>query len=304
MGTSKHKFLQSPIGILSGLVKNLMDKRKEVKLRMKNLDEKDIYTKIILDRRQNALKICANSVYGIMGFEKNNYFGHLGCAESITKMGRTYLDQIVNYISNNYPARVIYGDTDSCMVIPTTVISTPDHIQMCHKICEDVTRMLPSPMALNFDEHYDKIILMSKKRYIMYKDRTIKYKGVMNARRGYCQFAKNLYSNTVSDMMNDVPKDKIISNVNKLLTDLLRNNVPAELLSMTKSVKNLDEYKVEPPQVLMAKRLIANGIEVIPGTRLEYVFTTNGEKQGERMYMPEELARMDDLEVRKIMLNR
>lgn len=71
---------------------------------------------VVLDRRQNALKVCANSVYGLMGFEKSRYFGHVGCAESVTTVGRQLLAQIVEYIRDRYPVEVIYGDTDSCML--------------------------------------------------------------------------------------------------------------------------------------------------------------------------------------------
>ncbi|ORX91256.1 DNA/RNA polymerase [Basidiobolus meristosporus CBS 931.73] len=144
-----------------------------------------------------------------MGFEKNKYFSHLGRVESISCMGRKYLDQIVTHISCNYPVRVIYGDTDSCLIIPTSPIPASNYIQLCHDICKDGTRMLPQPMAINFKEYYDIIILMSKKRYIMYKNHTLKYKGVMNAQQGYCQFAKDLYSTTITNMVNNFPKFRL-----------------------------------------------------------------------------------------------
>ncbi|ORY00202.1 hypothetical protein K493DRAFT_298985 [Basidiobolus meristosporus CBS 931.73] len=98
-------------------------------------------------------------------------------------------------------------------------------------------------------------------------------------------------------MVNNVTKDEIVSNNNKHIIHLLRKNVPIDLLSMIKSVKNLDEQKVEPPQVVMAKHLIANGREANTSIILEYIFTSLVVKQGETMYWPVELARICGLEV-------
>lgn len=53
-------------------------------------------------------------------------------------------------------------------------------------------------MALNFEAYYKKIILLTKKRYIMIDNKdAIKYKGVMVSRRGYCKFAKDIYKGVV-----------------------------------------------------------------------------------------------------------
>ena len=111
----EHGFRKSRVGLLPGMIKSILDERKAVKKRMVEYN-KDTVEYIVLDRRQNALKICANSVYGMMGFKNSRYFGHVGCAESVTTVGRNLLSEIVEYIVGAYPVRVIYGDTDSCML--------------------------------------------------------------------------------------------------------------------------------------------------------------------------------------------
>ncbi len=86
--------------------------------------EKDPFRYKVLDGRQLALKISANSVYGFTGAQ----VGKLPCLEisqSVTSFGRTMIEKTKQFvedkftIANGYPfdAKVIYGDTDSVMVI-------------------------------------------------------------------------------------------------------------------------------------------------------------------------------------------
>ena len=69
----------------------------------------------VLDGRQLALKISANSVYGFTGA----VVGQLPCLEissSVTLIGRTMIEKTKNEVERIYDANVIYGDTDSVMV--------------------------------------------------------------------------------------------------------------------------------------------------------------------------------------------
>ena len=69
----------------------------------------------VLDGRQSALKISANSVYGFTGAT----VGQLPCLEissSVTSFGRKMIDQTRSLVMQKFDADVIYGDTDSVMV--------------------------------------------------------------------------------------------------------------------------------------------------------------------------------------------
>ena len=72
--------------------------------------------KAVLDGRQLALKISANSVYGFTGAT----VGQLPCLQissSVTAFGRKMIDHTRNRVKELYPGSdVIYGDTDSVMV--------------------------------------------------------------------------------------------------------------------------------------------------------------------------------------------
>ena len=188
--TGVHRFRTDKVGIFPSMIKRLLLERQKVKKQMRDFDSTSMKY-IVLHRRQNALKVCANSVYGMMGFQYSKYFGHVACAESVTALGRTYLCQVINYIEKDPALKVIYGDTDSCMVHNPNAMNEQDMIDTAKKICDDITaHRLPKPMALLFESYYDSVVLLSKKRYIMLHGDNICYKGVISARRDYCQFAQ------------------------------------------------------------------------------------------------------------------
>lgn len=62
-------------GLLPEILENLLSARKKAKLDLKN--ETDEFKKKVLDGRQSALKISANSVYGFTGAQ----VGKLPCLE-------------------------------------------------------------------------------------------------------------------------------------------------------------------------------------------------------------------------------
>lgn len=290
---NKHRFRKHPIGMLPGMIKYLLEERQRVKTLMKQCDKSSI-TYIIYNRRQNALKICANSVYGMMGFQNSKYFGHLGCAESVTALGRQHLSHIVQDIQDNFSVKVVYGDTDSCMICyDNSQLTKEEIITNSYNICKYVTSSLPQPMLLQFESYYDKIILLTKKRYILVNGHNVSYKGVMNARRDYCKYAKDTYENVIKLIANSESNETIIKYVHKRLFDLFFNNVDIKDLIIVKSIaKDILSYKVNQPHILMAKRLIQEtGKEITAGTRLEYVYVKEFDTQGEKMRTIEEVKK-------------
>ncbi len=115
-------------GILPEIVAELVEARKRVKKEME--EEKDPFKWCVLNARQLALKVCANSVYGFTGAQ----MGVLPCvniSESVTFLGRGHIEKSKNFAEETYnsknidkktgehfhfDAEVIYGDTDSIMV--------------------------------------------------------------------------------------------------------------------------------------------------------------------------------------------
>jgi DNA polymerase delta subunit 1 len=285
-----HRFRKHPIGLLPDLAQGLLNERFIVKTQLK--DATDELTRKVLDRRQNALKICANSIYGITGFASSKYFGHVPTAESITCMGRKMLDETISKINKNFNALVVYGDTDSCMIWHKGETDRDKNIAMANKIVEYINRELPKPLKLLVEKYYEKMAFLTKKRYLMY-DGEVKTKGVANSRRNYCTFTRNFYANTIR-LIFERDEDEVFEYVLDQVIRLIQGKVPLEELVMTKSVKPLESYKsTSVPHVIMYRRLIADGNIVELGNRLEYLFVDLGYKcklQGQKMFTPQEVA--------------
>lgn len=290
-----HLFRKSPKGILPELLERLLDARASIKQQMKITENEEL--KRILDKRQNALKIAANSVYGITGAKYSKYLKHRHCAESISGSGRYYFNKLVDYMTSK-GHEVIYGDTDSCII-------SNQMVETAKQLSAEFSMLLPKPMVLKYEDYYNNIIMLSKKKYIMgqkLSDGTlsISYKGVANARRGYCEYAKKLYEDVVKLMLRGekIKPEAVAAFLTRRFDELMAGEITIEQLVISKSVKDLSEYKSNVPQKVMAERLINDGETIEAGARLEYVFVKNYQKtQGLKMYRPEELEANSSLEI-------
>lgn len=142
-------------GLMPRLVRNLLTERKTVKKEMVKLEAKikmhkglatekdieefkerkfDIIKKgalsekeasvvevciTVLNAQQLALKVSANSAYGALGAQ-NGFIPLIPGAASVTAMGRKLIMAAINYILRrfkNESASLVYGDTDSCMIV-------------------------------------------------------------------------------------------------------------------------------------------------------------------------------------------
>lgn len=283
------EFSQETVGILPYIARQLIDERKKVKATMNSSNG---MTRQILNSRQMSLKICANSLYGVLGFENNAYLGHNGCSRSITGIGRHMLRTISRYIKRKCGYDVVYGDTDSCVICFGDDIDKDICISITKDICGRINdEVLTKPMMLNFEEFYDLIIFFTKKRYIMFKDESITYKGVAKVRSNYCNYVKNCYEELIRSIGRMDNEDTLKRIVIKSFIELLEGDVSIDDLVLTKSVKPLETYKTQvSPQYIMAKRLLRQGEDWT--SRLEYVFVLNDNRlQGDKMYTPYEVER-------------
>lgn len=108
-------------GILPIILEDLLAARKKARAELKN--ETNPSRRAVLDGRQLALKVSANSVYGFTGAT----VGKLPCipiSQSVTSFGRQMIEKTWELVESrfkrangyDFDAKVIYGDTDSVMV--------------------------------------------------------------------------------------------------------------------------------------------------------------------------------------------
>lgn len=121
-GSHKFRFLKEPKGIMPALLENLLKSRKDINSDIKTLklqlsEEKEeeakseLQTKItVLDKRQLAMKISANSMYGGFGVKKG-YLPFMPGAMCTTAKGRESIEKAAKHLQQNYSANLIYGDS-------------------------------------------------------------------------------------------------------------------------------------------------------------------------------------------------
>ncbi|KAL4466727.1 hypothetical protein ABPG74_010324 [Tetrahymena malaccensis] len=248
-------------GILPDILKELLAARKKAKNELAK--ETDPLRKAVLDGRQLALKISANSVYGFTGAQ----VGQLPCLEissSVTSFGRQMIEATRDFVlihynkqnGYNYDSDVIYGDTDSVMV--KFGCDTIEEAMKYGKEAADLIskKLFINPIKLEFEKVYYPYLLISKKRYAgCFYTRPDKYdkidtKGMENVRRDNCQFIREMMNTCLKYILVEHKQDGIqrsIQFIKGCISDLYQNKVDISKLVITKSLtkKSADDDEGE-----------------------------------------------------------
>lgn len=234
--TQRHRWLKEPKGILPSLLEDLLSARKATRNRIKELEKKlekepqtsDIKLElVILDKRQLAYKIVANSCYGTMGVQKG-YLPFMPGAMSTTAVGRRSIELISKYIPEKFNGELIYGDTDSSYIhfpdldIPEINSQTMEKVwAFANKVAEDTSRLFKKPMKLEFENKlYTRFLILTKKRYMsLYCGRDgivsekIDKKGVLLARRDNSKIVRDIYSYIILMLFKRAEEKDVLNTV-------------------------------------------------------------------------------------------
>lgn len=128
----KFKFYKNKVGLLPTLVRNLVNQRNAVRNIQK--EEKNPHMKMVLEKRQLALKVSANSFYGFLGVREGGKLPCIEAAMCVTARGRELITFVSDHLVEKYNASVIYGDTDctrgSVPILVRFENGTIDYIQI------------------------------------------------------------------------------------------------------------------------------------------------------------------------------
>lgn len=237
----------------------------------------------ILDSRQKSYKICANSMYGAMGVKKG-YLPLGPGASSVTYRGRCAIEFISTYIPQNYGGVTVYGDTDSSHIYFPHIKNNKDAVELADKIVDKMQEFFPKPMKLEFEKIYEDYIILTKKRYMARVANRLgeiidfTKRGIILSRRDNCTAVRNIYQELADMLLENKERNDILNRMTEMLDEVFCRKynyknfvIPKQL---TKDVSEYDTGKTIPAHAQLAKRMIERGIEVVAGSRLEYVFTT------------------------------
>ncbi|KAL1538994.1 DNA polymerase delta catalytic subunit [Salvia divinorum] len=271
-------------GILPEILEELLTARKRAKADLK--EAKDPLVKAVLDGRQLALKISANSVYGFTGAT----VGQLPCLEissSVTSYGRQMIEHTKKLVEEKFTvlggyehnAEVIYGDTDSVMV-QFGVPSVEAAMDLGREAADYISGTFIRPIKLEFEKIYYPYLLISKKRYAgLIWTNPDKYdkmdtKGIETVRRDNCLLVKNLVTKCLNKILIDRDIPGAVQFVKNTISDLLMNRMDLSLLVITKGLtKTGDDYEVKAAHVELAERMRKRDAATAPnvGDRVPYV---------------------------------
>ncbi|EDO17646.1 hypothetical protein Kpol_1004p20 [Vanderwaltozyma polyspora DSM 70294] len=274
-------------GILPIILRELIDARKRAKKDLKN--ETDPFKKNVLNGRQLALKISANSVYGFTGAT----VGKLPClaiSSSVTAFGRDMIMTTKNAveekyrISNGYKhdAVVVYGDTDSVMVKFGTS-DLKESMELGTEAAAFVSGLFKDPINLEFEKAYFPYLLINKKRYAgLYWTRTEKYdkldqKGLASVRRDSCPLVSIVMNKVLKKILIDRDVDNALAYVKQIIDNLLHNKVDISQLIISKTLA--PNYTNPQPHAILAERIRKReGSGPNTGDRVDYVIMGGNDK--------------------------
>ena len=315
------RFAQFPENkaIMPSILEELLAARKSTRKLIPS--QTNDFMKNILEKRQLAYKVTANSLYGQCG-AKTSPFYEQDIAAATTATGRLLLTYAKTMIETIYADRIcetsegevktnaeyIYGDTDS--VFFTFNLSSIEGepirgkralkltIELAKQVAALASKFLKKPHDLEYEKTFMPFCLLSKKRYvgILYENDPNKGKrkemGIVLKRRDNAPIVKDIYGGVIDILMKEQNIKSAIEFLRSSLQSIVDKNCPIEKLIISKSLNSY--YKI-PQQIahkVLADRIASRdpGNKPNVGDRIPFVYIHNSNKkalQGEKIETPE-----------------
>jgi DNA polymerase elongation subunit (family B) len=186
--------------------------------------------------------------------------------------------------------------------------------EYANQISAEISKEFPPPMKLEFENISKKFFILTKKRYMAeLTNGKYKKRGVMVSRRDNASACRFIYEFMLKGIFAEKTQQIMEIEVLDLLNDLYSHKFATKEYCITKSIKEIDQYKIKPPDkdplkrakqfankfldpavhtdvdyllralpahVQLAERMRRRGMIVEPGSRLEYIITVSGGSKG------------------------
>jgi DNA polymerase elongation subunit (family B) len=294
--------------IMPSILQELLQARKDTR-KLKSLT-RDEFMKNVLEKRQLAYKVTANSLYGQLG-SKTSAFYEPDIAASTTATGRLYLifaKRIIEECYNdedvesscglvNVKSEYIYGDTDSVFFkLELTDKLTGEKIidekylglsiEIAQKICHEVSKVLKQPHDFEYEKTFMPFCLLAKKKYV-----SIKYEfdpkkgkrddnGIVLKRRDNASIVKDVYGGTIDILMKEKNIKNALCFVETMLNELINGNINMEKLIISKALNSFYKNPLAIAHKVLADRIAERdpGNKPTSGDRIEFIYIDKTEK--------------------------
>ncbi len=248
-----------------------------------------------LGAKSQALKIVANSFYGYLGYARSRWYSR-ECAASVTAYGRQYIKQTIG-LAENQNFRVIYGDTDSIVVV-----LGEKKKEEALSFMKEINADLPETMELELEDFYtrgvfvgkktDKESAGAKKKYALITESgRIKIRGFELVRRDWSFVARDTQKRVLEAILKDGSKEKAGEIVKEVVKQLKEGKTPMkDLVINTQLRKGIDDYDSKSPELAAAKKAVQAGKKTrdeVERAVIGYVITKHGSSISEKAELEE-----------------
>ena len=119
----------------------------------------------------------------------------------------------------------------------------------------------------------------------------VKIKGFETVRRNWSFIAKQVQEEILNIILKEHNAKKALEYAKNIINDLRNKKIPNEkVIIHTQLQKEIKEYTSIGPHVAIAKKLQAKGMDVGPGTIIEFIVTSVSGIIREKAKLPEEVS--------------
>ncbi|KAL0266036.1 UNVERIFIED_CONTAM: hypothetical protein PYX00_011753 [Menopon gallinae] len=207
-GGSEHS--HSELGILPSILKAIVVRRRHIKDILRGT--KAVAERRVLNLRQKALKLIANSIYGCLGTPISRFY-NLDMASMITQKGRDVLTE-TKVLAESVGLSVIYGDTDSIMIntkIDGFNFNTKRAMEAIEPLKACINRRYRY-IEIEVECAIKKLLLLTKKKYgaliVGDKGSRVEGKGLDFLRRDFCKLSSEISHEVLKTLMIDLEENE------------------------------------------------------------------------------------------------
>jgi len=268
-------FCKRKKGFVSILIKELIEKRAEIKEKMKKLKKgTEEWNK--LNNEQFSIKTISNATYGYYNFAGSKWYCRQ-CAEASAAFGRFYISKVIDEAGKE-GFTVIYADTDSMFVKADS-----DLKRKVKTFLEKMNKILPGIIKLDLQGIYKRGIFIprgvgpgtAKKRYALIDDKgVLTIRGLEKVRRDWSNVAKDTQEMVLKLILEREDVKGAVKYVKYVIKQLNDGKIPLkDLIIIEQLTKPLSEYKNIGPHVVAARKIKERGRPIGEGMSILFVIT-------------------------------
>lgn len=297
----RHRLFKRTKGVVPSICEYLVTTRDKIKYTMNEYKESDPHKYRQQYLEQYALKTDGNSIYGILADPRSRYYSW-DVGDSVTTTCQHIIKKSYEKLEE-WNCVVIGGDTDSTFVI------LPDnmtHEEIDKKFVEFYDEYFKK---FNLDEHhivfefekvFEPMLFVKKKNYAFKINGKIGIKGLEAIKSDASAVGAKLQKEFIEELFNnEYDEEKWRQKINNLYTNVFDQLLTAEDLLLVKALTKMpDDYKGYvidsktkkpkikkdgskqeksiPAHVQLAQRLMDNGFEVYPGSKIKFIVVKDG----------------------------